>query len=137
VKNKLYIILALFTIYIITYVLIGKNSLGLEIIENNNFIKKQDSIQIQIYNLEDYKRNQRNIKTILQEKGFKTVTVNYAENFLNENKYSYWLEIQELVPLVAFAYDGHFKKDEISEEFESLNVWCFYKWIPVYHKRKN
>ena len=136
-KNKLYIILALFTIYIITYVLIGKNSLGLEIIENNNFIKKQDSIQIQIYNLEDYKRNQRNIKTILQEKGFKTVTVNYAENFLDENKYSYWLEIQELVPLLAFAYDGHFKKDEISEEFESLNVWCFYKWIPVYHKRKN
>ena len=74
------------------------------------------------------------IKSVLKEKGFNFVAINYAENFFNENKYCYWLEIQELVPLVAFAYDGHFKKGETSEEFETLYIWCFFKWIRIYKK---
>jgi len=133
-KNKLLIILIFFTIYFCSFFFYGKNSLGIEIIKSNTIYQKQDSIQVQLYNLKDYIRNQAMIKSVLKEKGFNFVAINYAENFFNENKYCYWLEIQELVPLVAFAYDGHFKKGETSEEFETLYIWCFFKWIRIYKK---
>lgn len=133
-KNKLRLILLFFIIYLCSFLFYGKNSLGLQIIQNTSFAQKQDSIQIQMYNLDDYQRNQLKIASILKQKGFRIVAINYAENFLDDQKYTYWLEIQELVPFVAFAYDGNFKKGEISEEFESLYVWCFYKWIRIYKK---
>lgn len=135
-NKKLQTLLILFVVYFCTYIFFGKDNLGLQIIQNTSFAQNQDSVQIQIYNLEDYKRNQLKIASILKEKGFKKTTVNYAENFSDKQHYSYWLEIQELVPVVAFAYYGSFKKNEISEEFESLYVWCFFKWIRIYKKKK-
>jgi hypothetical protein len=116
---------------------IGKDSLGLKIVESKSFPKHQDTIQIHLYNLDDYKRNQQKIKTILAAKGLKTVTVNYAENFLEERNFSYWLQIQKLVPFIAFAYDGNYQKNVISAEYESLYVWCFFTWIKVYTKENS
>lgn len=135
-KNKLYIILALFIVYLCTYFFYGKNSLGLQIIKNTTFPKNQNSIQIQLYNLKDYQQHQTKIKSLLEEKGFSNLSINYAENFWNKYKFAYWLELQQIAPFVTFAYDGIFKKDEISKEYESLYVWCFFKWIRVY-KREN
>ena len=135
-KNKLRIILVLFVVYFCSYFFYGKNSLGLQIIENTTFHKSQDSIQIQIYNLEDYKINQLKIVEVLNEKGIKTVKVNYAENFFDKNKLSYWISLETLTPFVSVCYDGYFKKNDIAEEYESIYVWCFIKWVRVY-KSKN
>lgn len=135
-KNKLYIILALFVVYLCTYFFYGKNSLGLQIIEDTSFPKNQNSIQIQLYNLEDYQQHQTSIKSVLEEKGFNKISINYAENFWNKNEFAYWLELQQIAPFATFAYDGIFKKDEISKEYESLYVWCFFKWIRVYKREK-
>lgn len=130
-KNRLYIIVITFIIYLGTYIFYGKSNLGLQIIENTTF-KKRDSIQIQIFDLEDYHRNQLKIVENLKEKGFKTVEVNYAENFITNDKLIYWLDLNPLTPFISFSYDGHFKKNEIAEEFESIYVWCFFKWVRVY-----
>lgn len=135
-KHKTYFILFIFCIYACTFFFYGNHRLGLEIIENNSFHKNENTIHVQIYNLDDYQRNQIKIVSILNKKGFNSVNVNYAENYLNENNYSYWLEIQELAPFVNIAYDGLFKKDEISKEYEGLYIWGFFKWIKVYKKSK-
>ncbi|AOW16234.1 hypothetical protein LPB03_01620 [Polaribacter vadi] len=82
--------------------------------------------------MEDYNRNQLEITKIVREKGFKNVNVNYADNFLNDKGFSYWLDVEPLTPFITFSYDGFFKKDEISEEYESLYIWCVFKWIRVY-----
>lgn len=134
-KNKVYLILVFFILYLGTYFLFGKNNIGLEIIENTTF-KKQDSIQIQLFNLEDYRNNQKRIVTIIKNKGFKNVKVNYADNFLSENDFIYWLKLEQLTPFINFSYDGTFKKNEIIQEFESIYVWCFFKWIRVYKAKK-
>jgi len=131
-KNKLRFLIILIILYFCSYIFYGKNSLGLQIIENTTFSKAQDSIQIQIFDLEDYNRNQLEITKIIKEKGLKNVHVNYAENFLNDDKFSYWLDVEPLTPFITFSYDGFFKKNEISEEYESLYIWCFFKWIRVY-----
>jgi hypothetical protein len=82
--------------------------------------------------LDDYNQNQLDINKIVKEKGFKKVNVNYAENFLNDKGFSYWLDLEPLTPFISFSYNGFFKKDEISEEYESLYIWCFFKWVQVY-----
>ena len=135
-RNRLYIILVFFLLYFFTYLCMGKNSLDLEIIAAKTYPQNQDSIRVHLYNLEDYTRNQVKVKTILKEKGFKKVTINYADNFLNKNTYSYWLETAQLTPFLIFANEGNFKINENSEEFESLYVWCFFKWIKVYKNKK-
>lgn len=135
-KNKLRIIVFFFVIYLCSYFFYGKNSLGLQIIKNTSFIKTQDSIQIQIFDLEDFHRNQLKLSKILKKRGFKNVEINYAENFLDEKGYIYWLDLEKLTPFVTFSYNGLFKKNEISEEYESIYVWFFYKWIKAY-KSKN
>lgn len=135
-KNKLRFLIILIILYFCSYIFYGKNSLGLQIIENTTFIRVQDSIQVQIFDLEDYNRNQLKITEIVKEKGFKNVRVNYAENFLNDKEFSYWLDLETLTPFITFSYHGFFKKDEISEEYESIYIWCFFKWISVY-KSKN
>lgn len=131
-KNKLRFLIILILLYFFSYIFYGKSSLGLQIIDNTSFLKAQDAIQIQIFDLEDYNQNQLEIIKIVKEKGFKNVNVNYAENFLNDKGFSYWLDLEPLTPFITFCYDGFFKKDEISEEFESLYIWCFFKWIQVY-----
>jgi len=133
-KNKLRFIIILILLYFLSYIFYGKNSLGLQIIENTTFIKAQDDIQIQIFDLEDYNRNQLEIAKIVKEKGFKNVNVNYAENFLNDKSFSYWLDLEPLTPFITFSYDGFFKKDKISAAYESLYIWCFFKWIRFYKK---
>jgi len=115
---------------------IGKNSLHLDIIAAKTYPKNRDSIRIHIYNLEDYHRNQLKIKEILKSKGFEKVTVNYADNFLNPNTYSYWLQTQQLTPFLIFASEGNFRIQQDSEEFESLYVWCFFKWVRIYKNNK-
>lgn len=135
-KNKLQIILILFLIYLCTYIFYGKNSIGKEIIKNTTFKKVKDSLQIQLFDLDDYIKNQSEIIAILKGKGFEKVRVNFAENFLDDEKYSYWLDLEQLTPFVIFSYDGHFKKNYISEEFESIYIWSFFKWIRIY-KSKN
>lgn len=135
-KNKLRLLIILIILYFCTYIFYGKSSLGLQIIENSTFLKIQDSIQVQIFDLEDYNRNELEIIKIVKEKSFKNVRVNYAENFLNDKKFSYWLDLEPLTPFITFSYDGFYKKDEISEEKESIYIWCFFKWISVY-KSKN
>ncbi|OBY61588.1 hypothetical protein LPB301_16135 [Polaribacter reichenbachii] len=114
----------------------GKNTLGLQIITNKTFVKKQDSIQIHIFDLEDYLKNQREIVSILKDKGFNDVTVNYERNFWNNMNLIYWIKLEQLSPFVNFTYDGFFKENEISEEYESIYVWCFFRWIKIY-KSKN
>ena len=131
-KNKLRFLIILILLYFFSYIFYGKSSLGLQVIENTTFIKAQDIIQIQIFDLEDYNRNQLKINKIVREKGFKNVNVNYAENFLNDKGFSYWLDLEPLTPFITFSYDGFFKKNKISEEYESLYIWCFFKWIQVY-----
>ena len=116
-KNKLRFLIILIILYFCSYIFYGKNSLGLQIIENTTFSKTQDAIQIQIFDLDDYNRNQLE---------------NYADNFLNDKGFSYWLDVEPLTPFITFSYDGFFKKDEISEEYESLYIWCVFKWIRVY-----
>lgn len=135
-KNKLYIILAFFVIYISSFFFIGKDRLSIQIIEEKTFPKNQHNIQIQLYNLKDYQQHQNNIKLLLKAKGFKESRINYAENFWNKNEFAYWLELQQIAPFVTFAYEGSFQKNIISEEFESLYVWCFFKWIKVYKNEK-
>ncbi|WP_405566135.1 hypothetical protein [Polaribacter sp. Asnod6-C07] len=135
-KNKLQIVLVLFVIYLFSYFFYGKNTLGLQIITNKTFVKTQDSIQIHIFDLNDYLKNQTEIISILKDKGFNDVKVNYERNFWNNNNFIYWLKLEQLSPFVNFTYDGYFKKNEISEEYESLYIWCFFKWIKVY-KSKN
>ncbi|MFY9242640.1 MAG: hypothetical protein WAO74_06400 [Polaribacter sp.] len=134
-KNKLFIIFLFFFIYFSTYFFFGKSSLGLQVIQNKTFVKNQDSIQIQLFNLEDYNRNQLKVRAILEEKGFKEIKVNYADNFINNNNNNnmvYWLDLKPLTPFITFIYDGNFKAKEISEEFESLYIWFFFKWIKIY-----
>ncbi|MBU3011945.1 hypothetical protein KO506_11065 [Polaribacter vadi] len=135
-KNKLQIVLVLFVIYLCSYFFYGKNTLGLQIIKDTNFIKAKDSIQIHIFDLNDYLKNQTEIISILKDKGFNDVKVNYERNFWNNNNFIYWLKLEQLSPFVNFTYNGYFKKNEISEEYESLYIWCFFKWIKVY-KSKN
>lgn len=84
-KNKLRIILIIFAVYLSTYFIIGRNSTGIEILKTTTFHQKKDSIQIQLFDLEFYLKNESRVKSILKNKGFKKVKINYAENFLNEN----------------------------------------------------
>lgn len=136
-KRYLYVFLGVVILYLISYFFWGKKNMEFDIINNEEieYLGNRDSINVFLF-MNDINKNFNNeINNLFKNKGFTTVNIYNNQFVKDEESLNYIIDLnlnKKITPFIMLTKRKIRKIPTITNHWECVYIWFFYKWIRVY-----